>query len=93
VPAAPRDELAGVLRARGDDLRDPIVGLVEHLVQQERGALLGRQALEQDEEGERQRVCHLGLAGGIVVGHERLRQPLADVGLAPDPRRAEMVER
>jgi len=51
VPAGPRDELAGVLLARGDDLRDPIVGLVEHVVQQERGALLGRQALEQDEEG------------------------------------------
>ena len=95
VAAGPRGELAGVLLARADDLRDPVVGLVEHLAQQERGALLGRQALEQDEEGERQRVGHLGLAGGIVVGarHERLRQPLADVGLAPDPRRAEVVER
>jgi hypothetical protein len=64
--------------------------LVEHLAQQERGALLGRQALEQDEEGERQRVRDLGLADGIVVGarHQRLRQPLAHVALAPDPRRA-----
>ncbi len=81
-------ELAGVLLARPDDLRDPVVGLVEHVAQQVRGALLGRQALEQDEEGERQRVRHLGLAGGIVVGarHERLRQPLAHVGLAPDTR-------
>ena len=95
VAAGPRGELAGVLLARPDDLRDPVVGLVEHLAQQERGALLGRQALEQDEEGERQRVRHLGLARGIVVGarHERLRQPLAHVGLAPDPRRAEVVER
>jgi len=48
-----------------------------------------------DEEGERQRVGDLGLAGGIVVGagHERLRQPLAHVILAPDPCRAEVVER
>jgi hypothetical protein len=51
VPAGPRDELAGVLFARADDLRDQIVGLVEHLVQQEGGALLGRQALEQEQEG------------------------------------------
>ena len=67
VAAGPCGELAGVLLARPDDLRDPVVGLVEHLAQQVRGALLGRQALEQDEEGERQRVRHLGLAGGIVV--------------------------
>ena len=95
VAARPCGELAGVLLARADDLRDPVVGLVEHLAQQERRALLGRQALEQHEEGERQRVRDLGLAGGIVVGarDERLRQPLAHVGLAPDPRRAEVVER
>jgi len=87
-------ELAGAL-ARAHDLRDPLVGLVEHVAQQERGALLGREALEQDQEGERQRVRHLGLAAGIVVvaGHERLGQSLANVGLAPDPRRAELVER
>jgi hypothetical protein len=54
VPAGARDELPGVGLARGDDLRDPPVGLVKHLAQQERGALLGRQTLEQDEEGERQ---------------------------------------
>src|SRR5215207_8989507 len=51
LAARPCGELAGVLLARPDDLRDPVVGLVEHLAQQERGALLGRQALEQDEEG------------------------------------------
>ena len=68
VAAGPCGELAGVLLARTDDVGDPVVGLVEHLAEQERGALLGRQALEQDEKGERQRVRHLGLAGGIVVG-------------------------
>jgi hypothetical protein len=47
-------ELAGVLRDRADDLRDPVVGLVEHVAQQVRSALLGRQTLEQDEEGQRQ---------------------------------------
>ena len=95
VAAGPRHELAGVLRARTDDLRDPVVRLVEHLVQQERGPLLRRQALEQHQEGERHRVRDLGLPGGIVVGarHERLREPLTHVGLAPNPRRAEMVER
>jgi hypothetical protein len=64
VAAGPCGELAGVLLARADDLGDPVVGLVEHLAQEERGALLERQALEQDEEGERQRVRHLGLAAG-----------------------------
>jgi hypothetical protein len=54
VAAGPGRELAGVLLAAPDDLGDPVVGLVEHLAQQERGALLGRQALEQDEEGERE---------------------------------------
>ena len=49
-------DATALARADADDLRDPVVGLVEHLVQHERGALLGRQALEQDEEGERQRV-------------------------------------
>ncbi len=52
MAACTRDELAGVRLARADDLRDPVVGLVEYLAQQERGALLGRQTLEQDEEGE-----------------------------------------
>jgi hypothetical protein len=47
VAAGPCGQLAGVLLARADDLRDPVVGLVEHLVQQERGPLLRRQALEQ----------------------------------------------
>jgi hypothetical protein len=51
VAAGPCGELAGVLLARPDDLRDPLVRLVEHLPQ-EGGALLGRQALEEDEEGE-----------------------------------------
>ncbi len=41
VAAGPCDELAGVLLARADNLRDPSVGLVEHLAQQERSALFG----------------------------------------------------
>ncbi|MGH2713275.1 MAG: sigma factor-like helix-turn-helix DNA-binding protein, partial [Thermoleophilaceae bacterium] len=40
VSAGPCGELAGVLLAGADDLSDPVVGLVEHLAQQERGALL-----------------------------------------------------
>ena len=41
VAAGPRGELAGVLLAGADDPRDLLVGLVEHLAQQEGGALLG----------------------------------------------------
>ena len=82
VTARPRDELTGVLLARPDDLRDPVVGLVEHLTQEERGALLGRQALEQDEERERERVGHLRLHGRVAAGirHQRLRRPRAVAG-------------
>ena len=35
----------------------------------------------------------LGRVAGAVVGHERLRQPLADVRLAPDAGRLEVVDR
>ena len=95
VAAGAGDELAGIWLACVEDLRDPVVRFVEHLVEKERGTLLGRQALEQDEKGERQRVGHLQAAGGIVVGarHERLRQPLPHIGLAPNPRGAKLIER
>src|SRR6266487_2123518 len=44
VAAGPCGELTGVLLARADDLRDPVVGLVEHLAQQERRALCRRRS-------------------------------------------------
>jgi hypothetical protein len=38
VAAGACGELAGVLLAGADDLGDPVIGFVEHLAQQERGA-------------------------------------------------------
>jgi hypothetical protein len=39
--------------------------VVEHLAEQEDGALDRRQALQQDEERHRERVGRLGLGGGV----------------------------
>jgi hypothetical protein len=94
VPARPHRELAHVVLTLPDDLRDLVVRVVEHLPQEKDGALLGREALEQDEEGKGQRVGHLRLPRRILrrVGDERLGQPLAHVALAPRPRRAQLVD-
>ena len=45
-----RGELAGVADARADDLGHLVVAVVEHVVQQQRRALFGRQRFEDDEE-------------------------------------------
>ena len=84
VAAGSRGQLARVVLALADDLGDLGVAVVEDVVQQEGRALLRREALEQNEERERERVGELGLARRVVgaVGHERLGQPLTDVGLA-----------
>ena len=93
VAPRPRRELAGVGLAGADDRRDLVVGVVEHLAQQERGPLLGREALEHDEEGQRQRVGELGLRGGLILAcDQRLGQPLADVRLAPGAGRAQLID-
>src|SRR4051794_38982481 len=92
VAARPGGELARVVFRLADDPRDLVVAVVEHVVEEQYGALLGRQALEQHEEGKRERVRHLGLRAG-VVGHDWLGQPLAHVALAPCTRRAELVDR
>ena len=95
VVAGAGGELTHVLLALADDRRDLRIPVVEHVAQEQRGALLGREALQQDEHRQRQRVGHLGVAGRIVeaVGQDRLGQPLADVALAPGPRRAKLVDR
>ncbi|HET6774830.1 MAG TPA: hypothetical protein VFH36_16050, partial [Acidimicrobiales bacterium] len=94
VAAGPHRHLPTRGLALADDLGDGVVAVVEHLAQQEHGPLLRRQALQQDEERERQRVRHLRVGGGIVhtAGHHRLRQPFADVGLPSHLRRAEPVD-
>ena len=66
VTPGPRRELAGVVLALAEDRGDLVVAVVEDVAEQERRALLGRQALEQHEEGERQRVGHLRPARRIV---------------------------
>ena len=90
---APRPDgvLAAGRRRPADDPADLLEVVVEHVVEEEDRPLDRGQPLEQDEERHRQRVGLLGVrrrVAGALVGHERLRQPLADVRLAPDARRA-----
>src|SRR5262249_35099149 len=57
---------------------------VEDLAQQERGPLHRRQAFQQHQERHRQRLGHLRPAGRAGQrADDRLRQPGADVALAP----------
>jgi hypothetical protein len=88
-------ELAHGLLALADDLRDLREPVAEHVVKQQDGALLGGQALQQHQHGQRQRVGRLGVPGRIilVVGEDRLGQPLADVALAAGARGAQLVDR
>jgi hypothetical protein len=81
-------ELTDVVLALADDLRDLRVVVVEHVVKQQDRALLGREALEQHQHGQRQRVGRLSVPGRIIVavGDDRLWQPLAHVRLATDAR-------
>jgi len=66
VTPGPARQLAHVVLALADDLCDLPIAVVEHVVQQQRGSLLGRQALEHHQHRQRQRVGHLGVLGGIV---------------------------
>ena len=94
APGATR-ELAHVGLALADDRRDVPVGIVKGVVQQEGCALLGAQALEQQQHRHRDRVGGLRLTRRIVagVGDDRLGQPVADVELAPGASRAQFVDR
>src|SRR4051812_19584114 len=88
-------ELANVVLALAYDRRDLRVLVVEHVAKQQHGPLLGREALQQHQHRQRQRVCRLGMPGGIVVavGDDRLWQPFAYIALAAGARRAQLVER
>ena len=94
APGAGR-ELAHVVLALADDRGDLGVAVVEDVVEQEDRALLGREALEQDQHRQRERVGGLGVAGRVVlaVGDDRLRQPFADVALAAGAGGAQLVDR
>ena len=65
---------------------------VERLAQHEHRALVGRQALEQHEHRQRDLLLVLDQLRRHVL-HQRLRQPLADVGLAAHARGAQDVDR
>ena len=96
VAAGPRRELAGVVLARADDLGDPArrgsrtpraAGTPRAARARGSRAARGRRATAS-------RPSRPGAAGSSsALGDERLRQPLAHVGLAADPRRAQLVDR
>jgi hypothetical protein len=86
-------KLPAVVLALADDPRDLVEAVAEDVVEQEDRALDRRERLEQYEERHRERVRLLDEDGGIIgiVGHDRLRKPLADVLLVPRERRPELV--
>ena len=94
VLAGTPEDLPAVGLALVDDLGDVLVGVVEHLAKQEHGSLDRGEALEQHEEGHREGVGQLShLLGAFVqVGHDRLGQPGADIGLPANPGRAHVVD-
>jgi hypothetical protein len=63
VDASLRDQVPRTVHIGADDLGDLRVRIVEHLTQQERGPLPRRQALQQHQERQRQRVGDLGMLG------------------------------
>ena len=75
--AAPAPRAARVVLALADDLGDLAVAVVEDVVEEEHRALLGRQALEQDQEGDRERVGHLDPAAGSARPARRRAAPAA----------------
>jgi hypothetical protein len=70
-----------------DDGGDLGEAMVDYLVQDVDGALDGGEALQEDEEGERD-----GFAVGGLVREDRLGQPWSDVLFAPRTRRLEVVQ-
>jgi hypothetical protein len=93
LPGAGR-ELAHGLLALADDRRDLGMPVVEHVMKQQHGSLLRREALQQHQHRQRQRVGSLGVPGRIIVavGDDRLWQPFADVALATGARGAQLVD-
>jgi hypothetical protein len=88
-------ELAHVVLALAEDRRDLRIPIVEYVVQEQRGALLGRETLQHHQHRKRHRVGRLGVPRRIVaaIGDNRFGQPLADVALAAGTRRTELVDR
>ena len=98
VPGADED-LPAVRLGPAGDLGDLRVVVAEDLAEQEHGAFGGRQAFQQYKEGHRQGIGHLGVLRGVGFRRgaqpafdERLGQPGAHVGLAPDPGGAQVAD-
>ena len=95
VPSSPGRELTDVVLVLADDRRDVRIPVVEHVMQQQHRTLLGRQALQQHQHAQRQRIRDLRVLRGVIaaVGDDRLRQPFADVLFATGARGAQLVDR
>ena len=80
-------KLAARRRLAADRLGDLLEVDAEHVVQEEGGALQRRQALERQHQRQRDVV-------DLVLRRldDRFRQPRPDIGLAPVPRRFQLVE-
>src|SRR6266571_557610 len=94
VLARPPKDLPAVRFALMDHLRDLRVLVLENLPQKEHGALDGRQPLQEEQERHRQRLADPGRFRGVAGRHgqQRLGKPRADVLLALDTRRLQMVQ-
>ncbi len=100
VLPGPVCELAAGCLAAPDDVCDFVVAVAENVVQQEDGPFQRSKPLEQQQERHRERIRLLRMVGWVDhrlsqlarSGQQRLRQPLADVCLAPRPGRPELVD-
>src|SRR6266545_2584203 len=94
LPARAHGDLAAVLLGLVDDPRDLAVAVPEHVAKEKDRPFDWRQALEQYEEGEGERVGGLGVLRDVrpLIGDERLGQPLPHVALTPHARRTKMID-
>ncbi len=92
VRVGAHEDLPAVGRRLADDARHLVVRVVEDLAEEEDGPLDRRELLEQVQERQRERICRLGVHGGLVVD-DRLRQPLPRVHLPTRACGAQLVDR
>jgi hypothetical protein len=92
-PTGPRHQLPTGRLGAARRCRRSRRRVVEDVVQEKGGAFDRLELLEEDEEGQRQRVGQLGaLAGPGAIGLQRLRQPRSFVGLAARSGRPQLVD-
>ena len=91
----PARELSGRRRRPADDGRDVVERQREHVVEDEGDAFGGRQGVEDDEQGEPDRIAEQRLLLGIEAvlrAHDRIREMRLQRRLAPRPARSQHVE-